>query len=206
MPITERVTNALGGRTRAHLSSRAMDVQLDVVLNFSSNNAIEVTQHAIQDGADITDNINPKTEDYTIDAILTDDDYDILDPTSLTNPTIKERLDYLEVFIKFKYVLTYYGQDEDIEDVIISSMTKSKTQDTGRGVRLSIGLKKINVAVAQSVEAPTVSKQNSVNQKGQNPKGTNSKTATPASNKSIAKKIGPENAVKVITKFVGIGG
>jgi hypothetical protein len=186
MPITERVTNALGGRTRAHLSSLAMDVQLDVVLNFSSNNAIEVTQHAIQDGADITDNIDPKTEDYTIDAILTDDDYDILDPTSLTNPTIKERLDYLEVFIKYKYVLTYYGQDGDIEDVIISSMSKSKTQETGRGVRLSIGLKKINVAVAQSVEAPTVTKQNSVNQKGQNPKGTNSKMGDAVPKKRVA--------------------
>jgi hypothetical protein len=191
MPITERVTNALGGRTRAFISDGSLDVQLDVVINFTENHAIEVTQHAIQDGADITDNIDPKTEDYTIDAILTDDDYDILDPTSLTNPTIKERIDYLKLFKEYKEVLTYYGQDEDIEDVIITSMTKAKTQETGRGVRLSIGLKKINVAVAQSVEAPTVSKQNSVNQKGQNPKGTNSKTgdATAGKNQSLLKGI-----------------
>lgn len=184
MPITERVTNAVGGRIRAFISDGSLDVQFDVILNFTENHAIEVTQHAIQDGADITDNIDPKTEDYTIDAILTDDDYDILDPTSLTNPTIKERIDYLKLFKEYKEVLTYYGQDEDIEDVIIYSMSKAKTQETGKGVRLSIGLKKISVAVAQSVEAPTVTKQNSVNQKGQNPKGTNGKTGDVAAKKN----------------------
>jgi hypothetical protein len=191
MPVTERVTNAVGGRTRAVLSNLAYDVQLDVVISFAESQQADVTQHAIQSGADITDNVNNRTEDYTIEAVLTDDDYDILDPTSLTNPTIKERMDYLILFKNNKQTLTYFGQDQDIENLIISSLNKSKTQETGKGIRLSIGLKKINVATAQSVEAPTTAKQNSVNQKGQTPKGTNSKTGdvTAGKNQSLLKGI-----------------
>jgi hypothetical protein len=161
------------------------------VISFSESQQADVTQHAIQSGADITDNVNNRTEEYTVEAVLTDDDYDILDPTSLTNPTIKERMDYLLLFKNNKQTLTYFGQDQDIENLIIASLNKSKTLETGKGVKLSIGLKKINVATAQSVEAPTTAKQNSANQKGQTPKGTNGKTgdATAGKNQSMLKGI-----------------
>jgi hypothetical protein len=190
MPLTENVTNAVGIRTRAYLSDGVYDVQLDVINSFNINYSVDVTQHAIQDGADITDNIDPKTEDYSIDAILTDDDWDVLNPESFTNPTIKERLDRLDNFRVQKFVLTYFGQEDEVDNVVISSMSKSKAKDTGAGVRLSIGLKKVNVATAQTVDAP-VTKQNDVNAKGQSPKGATGKDAVPTAkkNESLLKSI-----------------
>jgi hypothetical protein len=192
MPLTESVTNVLGKITRAYLSDGALDVQLDIINSFSESHQIDVTQHAIQSGADITDNIDPKTEDYSLDCILTDDDWDVLNPTNFINPSIKERIDSLILFKETKSILTYYGQEDEISDVVISSMTKSKSKDVGAGIRLSIGLKKINVATAQTVDAPVI-QQNGVNNKGQSPKGTTSKdaTATPKKRVSIAKKIIP---------------
>jgi hypothetical protein len=190
MPLTESVTNVLGIRTRAYLSDGILDTKLDIINSFNENHQVDVSQHAIQSGADITDNIDPKTEDYSIDCILTDDDWDVLNPTSFINPSIKERLDNLNFYKVTKSVLTYFGQEDEIPNVVISSMTKSKSKDVGAGIRLSIGLKRINVATAQTVDAPVI-QQNGVNNKGQSPKGATSKdaTATSKKNQSLLKSI-----------------
>jgi len=180
MPLTESVTNVLGIRTRAYLSDGILDTKLDIINSFSENHQVDVSQHAIQSGADITDNIDPKTEDYLIDCILTDDDWDVLNPASFINPSIKERLDNLNFYKVTKSVLTYFGQEDEIPNVVISSMTKSKSKDVGAGIRLSVGLKRISVAIAETVDAPVV-QQNGVNNKGQQPKGTKADpTKTPA--------------------------
>lgn len=190
MPLTESVTNVLGIRTRAYLSDGILDTKLDIINSFNESHQVDVSQHAIQSGADITDNIDPKTEDYSIDCILTDDDWDVLNPTSFINPSIKERLDNLNFYKVTKSVLTYFGQEDEIPNVVISSMTKSKSKDVGAGIRLSIGLKRISVATAQTVDAPVI-QQNGVNNKGQQPKGATSKdaTATSKKNQSLLKSI-----------------
>jgi hypothetical protein len=180
MPLFESITNAFGKRTRAFLSDGINDVLLNVVVSISKVNQIEVTSHAIQDGADVSDNINPKSDEFTIQVILTDDDWDLLSISGFINKTIDERLKILEAWKAVKQLVTYYGHSEDIEDVAMTNITQNKSKETGSGLGLSISLKKITVATAQTAEI------SNVNQKGNTPKGKNSKQGDPTPKKRVS--------------------
>jgi len=184
--MLEFVTNTLGIRTRAYLSDGGVDIMLNAVENLTESAISEVTSHAIQEGADITDNVNPRSKDYNINAILTDNDLDILNPLSFVNYTISERLEILDLWRELKSTLIYYGQDGDLENLQLSSITKNKTLETGEGLGLQISLKEINVATAETVEVGETGKLNTPTKKGNTPKGTGSNSGTPTNKKNTS--------------------
>jgi hypothetical protein len=165
--IKQEISNAVSGiRTRAFLSDDSDDVVLNVTTTINDSDFVDVTRHAIEDGADVTDHVASRPGKFTFEAILTDDDFDALNPTSFFNKTIEERFEIISGWIDNKTVLTYYGHETDIENVVIESISRRRQLNTGSGVTVSITLSKITIA--ESVETD-------VNVQSTQPKG---KTAT----------------------------
>jgi hypothetical protein len=188
MALSSKLSDALlGGRSQAFLSDGIFDVVLDSVMEISENDAFVVTKHTIEDGADISDHIKSDPKTVEISAILTDNDFDLLDPFSFFDETIEDREETLEIWKDDKPILTYFGHEKDIEDVVISNISRSKNQDTGEGLAIDISLVKVNVAFFL-VSAISLS---AVTAKGATSKGTSKKagTATASKNKSILKSL-----------------
>lgn len=186
--IVEQISDAIKGqRTRAFLSDGVDDIILDVVISDNESDTLQVTRHTIEDGSDITDHVNTKPKKFSVEAIFTDDDLDLLNPGSFFNKTISERLDVINAWIEQKIVLTYYGHTKDFEDVVIESIGRKKALATGEGISISLKIAKINIV--ESIQTDVTIK--TTRKKGKTAKQTDSSPgdASKGGNKSWAKSI-----------------
>ena len=153
MQFTDAISSAIrGSKPRAFMSDGTNEVLFDVILSDVESDQLQVTRHAIEDGADVTDHVIDNPKDFSFEAVLTDDDIDPLDPNTFKNKKIDERLKIIQGWLDNKTILSYYGQDNDYSSVVISGIARNKAQGIGEGIRLSIGLAKITIAKSQVSE------------------------------------------------------
>ncbi len=187
MSLSDKINDAItGGRSQAFLSDGINDVLLNTVITYSESVYSDVSSHTIEDGANIEDHVSNNPKSFSISAVLSDNDYDLLDPSGFTNLTIEDRFSLLESWREYKAVLIYYGHEFDIEDVIITSVTKDKNKDTGSGWEISIDFQEVKTASYMTAQfsANATENQNAVTQKGAAAKGTDAKAGTPEAAKS----------------------
>lgn len=183
--IVEQISDALQGlRTRSFLSDNIQDVLFDVTIEDSEEDINEVTRHAIEDGNDITDHVIEIPKRLSVRAVFSDDVLDLLDPTTFFNASIEDRLEILNRWVGQKQILTYYGHETDLINVVIESLVKSKNQDVGEGVEIDIALVKVNLVSPEQVEIEVKPK---LKKKGQTPSQTQS-TAGNTSSAALANK------------------
>lgn len=185
MSLVRKISSAIfGGRAHAFISDGTDDVLFDTVLNFTETDNYQVTQHAIEDGGDISDHIDAQPKEISFSAIVTDDTWSILDPTSFFNAKIQERFNTLERWKEEKPILTYYGHNADIENLVLSSVVRNKSIDTGNGWGLDITMKFVNIAIATITDAGVST--SAVTKKGATSKGTKTKEGTVTQKKSTS--------------------
>jgi len=173
MSLNRKISSAIfGNRPHAFIGDDTDNIFFDAILSFSETDNYNVTSHAIEEGGDIADHIDSKPKMINFTAILTDDDWSVLDPASFVNLTIEDKFLILEDWKETKPLLTYYGHTFDIENLVLTSVIKNKSVNNGDGWELSISMQCVNVAVS---EKPTISL-SKVTIKGDTAKGT---TTTP---------------------------
>jgi len=188
MSLTRKISSAIfGGRAHAFISDGTDDIVFDAVLSFAETDDYKVTEHAVESGGDISDHIDAKPKKISFTALLTDDDWSALDPTSFFNANIQERFNTLERWKIEKPVLTYYGHNTDIENLVLSSVSRNKSVDSGEGWEISVGMQYLNVAVSTTTE--TGISKSATTPKGATSKGTKTKEGKVTQKKSWAKKI-----------------
>ncbi len=188
MSLVKKISGAIfGGRAHAFISDGTDDILFDTVLNFTETDNFQVTQHAIEDGGDVSDHIDAKPKEISFSAVITDDTWSILDPTSFFNANIQERFNTLERWKEEKPILIYYGHNADIENLVLSSVVRNKSIDTGNGWGLDISMKSVNIAIATVTDTGVST--SAVTKKGATAKGTKTKegTVTPKKSTSILK-------------------
>ena len=186
MQFTDSISSAIrGSKPRAFLSDGTNEVLLDVVLSDTESDQMDVTRHAIEDGADVTDHVIESPKSFTLDAILTDDDIDTLNPNTFANKKIDERLKIIQGWLDNKTILSYYGHDVDFSSVVIQNISRVKGQDTGEGIKISLSLSKITIAKSQTTEVNV----KTTTAKGKTAKQSDSKSGdkTTSKNKSWLK-------------------
>ncbi|PJZ49216.1 phage baseplate protein [Leptospira saintgironsiae] len=151
--LVQRAKSALfGERVQAYLSSSGTDLTLDSTISITKDRSANITSHAIEKGADITDHVADEPIGISLSAVISDADWDPLDPLAFLNKTVRERLDLLYQWMDNKEIVTFYSYDEDIENLIVESVSEEQTVDLGSGRKLSLKLKKINIVEAKKAE------------------------------------------------------
>ena len=194
MSLSDKISDAItGGRSQAFLTDGVYEVLLNSVLSYSEGSYSDVSSHTIEEGANIEDHVSSNPKTFSISAILSDDDLDLLDPAGFLNATIEDRLKFLDSWMEYKALLTYCGHEFDIEDIIITNVSKDKTKDSGTGWEISIDFQKITTAsyMTRDFNTNATENQNAVTQKGATAKGKDTKAGTPTAGKSasMAKKL-----------------
>jgi len=139
-----------GIKKRSFFSDGQNNVLLNVLKDFSRVNRVDVTEHAIEEGLNVNDNIDNKLTTYSLKAILTDWDIESKDPVFYKFPeNITERLETFKKWRDEKTLVTYYG-DEDIESLCITSIEDYIDSSIGDGVGLSISMQKLNIVESQN--------------------------------------------------------
>jgi hypothetical protein len=182
--IVEQISDAFRGqRTRAFLSDGTRDVIFNSTLKTTETDTNKVTSHAIEQGADVTDHVIESPKDFSFTAVLSDNDLQITNPSAFFEATIEDRKQIFDKWLKDKTILTYYGHETDIENVVIKSITRNKSANFGEGLGLDIKIKKINVVESAEVEIDF----EVVTKKGRTAKKTDKNNAT-TSDTAVKKK------------------
>lgn len=154
--LANRISNGFGlfgadGQTS--LKSSSDSIVFDSTTSISIDRSASVTNHAIEKGSDVTDHVSSDPITVNFSAIISDADWDPLDPMSFFNKNVKERLDLLKQWMDNKEILKYFYYGESIENVVIESYSEEQSVDLGQGRQLQFKLKKINIVESKTVDA-----------------------------------------------------
>lgn len=153
MSLSDKLNEAASGGARAFLSDEIADVTLDTVASISKSTNSQITRHAIEKGADVTDHVIEEPRSYSIEVILTNDPINALDPVSFGGQTIEERIAILDEWRTAKQIISYYGPEETIDNLMIASRSEARDSEMGLdGVRLSLTLQEVTLAEAVTVD------------------------------------------------------
>jgi len=156
MGAFEKLKDAvIGGKSRAVLTEDLDDDTTDVLINVTKTRSISlgstVTEHAVEDGAPITDNKKNNNIGISMDILLVDQ-LDLLTlASSLKSKKIPERQEQLKDWFKDSTIL-FYLFDQDFDSVVIQSYSENGSVEDGKGLSISLGLKQIIIAKADEAE------------------------------------------------------
>ena len=140
----------INGTQRAILSdqrSGGKQVLLNSVMSWTDNYDSQITKHAVEQGAPITDNVfnNPITIAMT--AILTDS-FNLLTGATIANTRgIVERFNQLKKWRLDKQRLFFIYDGEIFSDLLLQ-FRREKSKKVGRAFRFSFDLQEIRIATA----------------------------------------------------------
>jgi len=182
--LVEQISDAFRGqRTQAFLTDGTDNVLFNVTKTTNESDSNEVTRHAIEQGADVTDHIIENPKEFSFTAVLSDNDISIINPQSYFQESIEDRKKIIDRWLTSKTLLTYYGHEIDFENVIIQSITRNKAPEYGEGLSLDIKLRQINIVQSATVDIDIVT----INKKGKTASKNQSSKAE-ASTESAKKK------------------
>ncbi|PJZ24402.1 hypothetical protein CH352_14410 [Leptospira hartskeerlii] len=151
--IVQRAKSLIfGERVQTYLKGDGTDLTFDSTISISKDRSANSTNHAVEKGANITDHVTDEPIGISITAIISDSDWDPLDPISFLNKKVKERLSLLYDWMDKKVIISFYSYDEIVESLIIESVSEEQAVDLGDGRKLTLKLKKIIIAEPRKVE------------------------------------------------------
>ena len=196
MALTSKISDAFSGRRqRCFLSDEIDSVLLNVTMDDSEDQSVDITNHAIEDGSDIVDNTWQKPLSLSLNCVLSDDISDLTDWSIMAKTSINERKKILKSWMDDKIILTLYSWDTDYENMLVESVSYKRSQQTGTGVGLQLNLKQVNIVETQLVENITV-----VADKGKQPVSSTAKTGVDRL-KSLQKQLWDLPFLKMIPGF-----
>jgi len=141
----------LNGRARGILTdeqSGGKTVLLNSVMTWQDQYNSEITKHAVEQGAPITDNVFIPAVSIRFTAILTDS-FNLLTGGSIASTRgIVSRFNQLKKWRREKERLFFVYDGEMFSDLLIKNMSREKSNGVGRGYRFSFDLQQIRIATA----------------------------------------------------------
>lgn len=124
------------------------EVVFDAVIDESVNEPSEVTDHPVEEGADVADHVKVKPETIPLNGVIAGD-------------RAEEKLAQLQRFRHERELLTFIGV-ETFHQVVITNISRKRTAQISDGFELSLTLRKVRISklkeVKISVPAKSVNK------------------------------------------------
>ncbi len=166
------------------------EIILGPVMSEGSTHTASVTNHAVEKGLNIGDHVRSNPDSFSVKTILVDKNITggLSDAVSaIVDPlTVKKKIKKLKQWRNDGALLKYSGPvfsglvmngyDIAAQNLVLTSITISRTQETGAGIDLSLSLQQVTIAqsMTQEIKLPQGAK-NTTN-KGQTEKGTTNVT------------------------------
>jgi hypothetical protein len=183
--------------TPANLRAGSDEVVLGPIMSEGESCGASVTSHAVEEGAAVSDHVKPSPDKFSITTILTERNSTDITGVTQAARLITDRLTVEEKIAKLKgwrdsgELLTYSGPvfsglvnrgyDITATDVVITSISSSRTTDKGAGIEVSISLQKVTIARASIADIDLPQAARPAQNKGQTEKGSTSVQPKPKS-------------------------
>jgi hypothetical protein len=123
-------------------------VMLNAVTSYEEGYTSQATEHAVEEGAPITDNVFNNPMGLSISAILSDSNSVTAGASVVNTKTVRDRVNQLLSWREQKTLLYFSYNNETHEEMILTEVKKTRSKDMGNGIALAITMKKIKIATA----------------------------------------------------------
>ena len=174
-------------------------VILSPLLSEGKSGAVQVTDHAVEDGSRVSDHGFKDPETISLNVFLADKDVvgEAMNKAKsfigfdVDSMSVQDKIDMLKLWRDELEIVTYSGpvfstlfkksEEKMVSSLLIIDIEESRDESTGSGKNVSIRLKEIHIAQAmmKDVKLPTAAK--SVTKKGQSSTKTEKVQAKPKS-------------------------
>lgn len=146
----------------ASLISEDDEIILRPVLSEDISESASVTSHAVEDGSDITDHVQPSPSKLSLSLVITRD-MSILNMLVGSDKSPEEKIRTLELWRETGELLTYSGPvfkgvgifkqgiDIDMKNIVITGMAFKRDSSTGGGFLVTLSFDQIKIAYAKTV-------------------------------------------------------
>lgn len=153
-----------GGPQKVILSNEATfeAIQFDASVSETHTNTAALTDHPVEDGADITDHIRLNPEELSMNVIVTNNPPIILaslraqpvsgfaDPATRAEDTHEFLRNYMEANVLVRITTTL----REYRNMAITSMSVERNKDTSNIVNIDLTFRQVIIATTESVDAP----------------------------------------------------
>jgi len=129
-------------------------VEFDAVPESTNRRAAEVTQHPVEEGADISDNVRPLPRELDLIGVVSDVPASLLDWVNRSTTYAWDMYERLHDWMDAGTVLTVLAAGEHYGSMAIVSMDRGHNHTRGKSIHLSLSLREIEVVSTELVEAP----------------------------------------------------
>jgi len=139
-------------------------VEFDATLSETHNKSVQLTDHPVEAGADITDHVRRQPEEISINGIVSNTPIVFLASIfaaspikdDLTRPSDRAGLAYAELkrLMDDGEVVDVITTLREYENMVITSMSVERSAATGNVLNASLSLREIVLVETETVEAP----------------------------------------------------
>ena len=165
MGIFEQIKDSIiGGTSRGILVENFVStnkVIFDTLTKWTNSNQSQVTEHAIENGAPISDNVFNQPLEIQISGVFTDSAQGLLgllDPSVANTRTAQERYTQLLQWQLDKQPLIFLYDQDSFLNMIILGINRERTNKLTKGMRVSLSLKNVNFATGTGAGAEVPNK------------------------------------------------
>lgn len=177
----------------ASLFSETDEVILKPVTAEDISESASVTSHAVEDGGDISDHVEPQSNKLSLSTVFARN-MNVVSALVSSDKSPEKKIKMLTTWKTNGELLTYSGPvfkgirffkqgiDITMKNLVITSVSFKRSSDSGGGFMCQIGLEQLRIAYAKEVTVTLPAAAQSTNKKGPSETSTGSK---PKKKKSI---------------------
>ncbi len=129
-------------------------VELDASLNETHSSSVDVTQHPVEDGADITDHVRIKPETISITGVVTNTPLIFLASFRESPTRAEEAYETMRELLRNREPISVITTLRQYDNMILTNMQTSRDARTGNVVQCTLNFQEIIIANSETVEAP----------------------------------------------------
>jgi hypothetical protein len=150
-----------GSKRRVRIGNAVSDdflpigaVQLDASLNETHSGSVDVTQHPVEEGADITDHVRIKPETLSITGIVSNTPLIFLASLRESPTRAEEAYEKLRDILRTREPISVITTLRQYENMVLTSMQTNRDASTGNVVNVTLNFQEIIIASSETVAAP----------------------------------------------------
>ena len=134
----------------------------DAIVSQTHTNTVTVTNHPVEDGADIADHLRSQPDELSVAVIVSNNPILVLasiraqpisgfgDPSSRA----EDAHEFIRNLMRDKELVNFSTTLRDYQNMAITSMTVDRDATTGNMVQLNLSLREIIIATTENVDLP----------------------------------------------------
>lgn len=181
-------------------------VEFDATLTASHAGDVDITEHPLESGSNVTDGARAKQRTVSLEGVITDNPLGASAADGAGAGRARRLFDALELVKEAGGVCTLTTPFKSYDNVLIKSLSSDEDKQMGGAVKVKLSLTQVKLVRSQTVAVRKTSKPNAQDKKDKGPQAAKAAPEAVRSKGLWKRATQPDGAIAKLSSALGIGG